>query len=63
MKGSMSIETLGKLVLVVLVVVGIILFVIHGISVQAGNYNQTSGSIISNLSQKAEEAKGSIVIS
>jgi hypothetical protein len=59
----MGIETLGKLVLVVLIAIGIIIFIIVGINAQVASYNQTSGSIIGNLSDTAHRAGENAVIS
>lgn len=60
-KAEMSIEALGKLVLIVLIAVGVIVFIIVGMNAQVSSYNQTSGSIIGNLSGQAHE-QGSLII-
>ena len=52
-----TIETLGKLVLIVLIAVAIIIFIIMGITGQMGAFNQTSQNILENISQRAEESK------
>jgi len=59
---SMSISTLGKLVLLVIITVGIIIFVIMGIGSQTGIFNQTSSGIIGDLSDKATNISEGMVI-
>ncbi len=61
-KASMSIESLGKLVLVVLILVAVLIFIISGISNQTSSFNQTSSNIIGNLSGKAESARQGMII-
>ncbi len=46
---NISIETLGKLVIAVLIAIAVLFFIISGISSQMGAYNQTSSSIIGNI--------------
>ncbi len=58
---GMSIETLGKLVLVVLVAIGVIIFIVVGINTQVGAYNNTGTTIIGNLSDAAHQAGGNII--
>jgi hypothetical protein len=59
---SMTISTLGRLVLLVLIAVGIIIFIVVGIGTQAGIFNQTGTSIIGNLTEKAGEVSEGAVI-
>ena len=59
---SMSIETLGKLVLIVMIGIAIIIFIISGITGQTDIFSQTSGSMIGNVSDKAKQEAGNLVI-
>ncbi len=58
----MPIETIGKLVLVVLIAVAVIVFIIIGINTQSGAFSGTSSTIIGNLSGKGETIRDTIVI-
>lgn len=58
----MPIETIGKLVLVVLIAVAIIVFIIIGINSQSGAFTGTGSTIIGNLSGRGESIRDTIVI-
>ena len=57
----MTIETIGKVVLAVLIAIGLILFIMYGILSQANIYNQTGSGLIGNLSDIAHQQGGQII--
>ncbi len=52
MRYNIAINYLGKLILIILIVVGLILFFINAFYNNSSTLNQTGSSIINNLSDK-----------
>jgi len=59
---SMSVESLGKLVLLIIIAVAIILFVVVGMSGQVSSFEQTGSNVVSNLTDKASDVSSGVVI-
>jgi len=59
---SMTVESLGKLVLVMIIAIAVIVFIIVAATGQVNVFNQTGTSIVGNLSGKAQETSSGIVI-
>ena len=59
---SMTIETLGKLVLLVIIAVAIIVFIVTALTTQGNIFNETSSEVVGGLFDKAENASSGMVI-
>jgi len=58
----MAIETLGKLVLLVIIAVAIIVFIVTALTTQSNIFNQTGSDVVDGLIGKAQNASSGMVI-
>jgi len=59
---SMTIETLGKLVLLVIIAVAIIVFIVTSLTTQGDVFNETGQAVVGGLLDKAQNASSGMVI-
>jgi len=59
---SMTIETLGKLVLLVIIAVAIIVFIVTALTSQGSVFNDTASGVVDDLLDKAGNASSGMVI-